>query len=82
MQQPKLRWVVENEIVISWYCGYGVGPYKWVYSGDWVHERDECGNSFETTVLLEDFKNESCFAICPKCGAELNQKDDCPVMKE
>ena len=66
----------------SWYYGMYVGPPKWQMFGDWVYEPGECGEQFETQEEMEDWGEESCAAVCPKCEAELTQTYDCPWLEE
>lgn len=65
-----------NEVVLRWYCGHYVGPCRW--HGTDAYEPDECGTEFDTREDPEEVENEDASATCPKCGAELNMRDDEP----
>jgi hypothetical protein len=66
------------KVEIEWYCGRYVGPSVWQYSGDWIKEPYECGNTFKTDEELDDFNKEACSTVCPACGQTLTQWDDEP----
>ena len=64
-----------------WVCGNYYGPPEWRRCwGDWCYEPDDCGGEIETEVDPEEWEAEECGAVCPKCGAELTQKYDCPEL--
>jgi hypothetical protein len=71
-----------NYVVIEWYCGHYVGPFRWKFSGDWILEPDECATTFTTEDTQQNWDDNCCTATCPECGAELSQEYDVPILME
>lgn len=41
---------------VSWYCGMFVGPSRWIFSGDWVYEPEECYGEGEFECTPEEWR--------------------------
>jgi len=67
-----------EEVRVRWYCSYYVGPPVW--HGTEYCEPRECGTEFETGEDPEEFHEGGLTRTCPKCSAELSQRDDCPEL--
>lgn len=75
--------LTEAKLRLFWYCGFYNGAPKW-HRGihDAIYEPDECMTEFETLEYVEDWHDEICTAICPRCGAELTQEYDSPELAD
>jgi len=68
--------VPENaRVKVAWSCGLYIGAPYWKQGFDWTLEPDECSEEFETIEDVQDWIDDCCMAICPKCGQELHQSD-------
>ncbi len=68
--------MADGVVKLAWTCGLAVGATYWQTVD--IYESDECGCEFETEHEIEEVEERIASAICPKCGGELNMRDDAP----
>lgn len=49
-----------------------VGPSRWIFSGDWVYEPEECCDEGEFECTQEEWDDLDFPMTCTKCSAELD----------